>query len=103
MNIPFKFRAQLEGMSQGGWIARTVQDIITAISAAWQVQHTDDGAHTTITLGSLTGPSISYGIGSPEGVKTAPMGSLYLRTDGAAATTLYVKTSGSAATGWTAK
>jgi hypothetical protein len=34
---------------------------------------------------------------------TAPMGSLYSRTDGSTSTTLYVKTSGSGNTGWTAK
>lgn len=46
---------------------------------------------------------IKFGEGSPEGVVTANQGCLYLRTDGAAATTLYVKTSGTGNTGWTAK
>lgn len=41
--------------------------------------------------------------GSPEGVFTAPVGSLYLNTAGGASTTLYVKTSGTGNTGWTAK
>lgn len=46
---------------------------------------------------------IKYGSGSPEGVVTANVGSLYLRTDGSTSTTLYVKTSGTGNTGWTAK
>ena len=43
------------------------------------------------------------GAGSPEGVVTAPIGSLYTRTDGGAGTTLYVKESGTGNTGWIAK
>lgn len=44
------------------------------------------------------------GTGSPEGVHTAPKGSLFMRTDGATANeALYVKTSGTGNTGWTAK
>lgn len=44
------------------------------------------------------------GSGSPETVVTAPVGSLYSRTDGGANTTLYVKESGSGTTaGWVAK
>ena len=41
--------------------------------------------------------------GSPEGVITSPVGSLYMRTDGGAGTTLYVKESGTGNTGWVAK
>ena len=43
------------------------------------------------------------GSGSPEGAVTAPIGSLFLRSDGGATTTFYVKTSGTGNTGWTAK
>lgn len=43
------------------------------------------------------------GVGSPEGVVTAPVGSLYSNTSGGTNTTLYVKTSGTSNTGWTAK
>lgn len=43
------------------------------------------------------------GTGSPETVLTAPVGSLYTRTDGGASTTLYVKETGSGNTGWVAK
>jgi len=47
--------------------------------------------------------SITSGAGTPEGAVVAPVGSLFLRTDGGATTTLYVKTSGTGNTGWTAK
>ena len=43
------------------------------------------------------------GSGSPEGVLTAVIGSLYTRTNGGAGTTLYVKESGISNTGWIAK
>lgn len=46
---------------------------------------------------------ILSGAGTPETYVTAPIGSLYLRTDGSTSTTLYVKTSGTGNTGWTAK
>jgi hypothetical protein len=43
------------------------------------------------------------GTGSPESVLTAPVGHLYLRSDGGAGTTLYVKESGAGNTGWVGK
>jgi hypothetical protein len=43
------------------------------------------------------------GAGTPEGVVTAPVGSLFTRTNGGAGTTLYVKESGSGNTGWVGK
>lgn len=56
-----------------------------------------------IRLSSMSGPLIRSGSGSPESVVTAPIGSLYLRTDGGASTTLYIKESGTGNTGWIAK
>ncbi len=56
-----------------------------------------------VRLGAKTAPGIFTGSGSPEGVVSAPMGSLYTNTAGGASTTLYAKTSGTGATGWTAK
>jgi hypothetical protein len=50
-----------------------------------------------------SGPIWSSGTGSPEGVVTAGIGSIYSRTDGGASTSLYVKESGTGNTGWTAK
>lgn len=43
------------------------------------------------------------GVGSPEGVVAAGIGSIYMRSDGGAGSTVYVKESGTAATGWAAK
>jgi hypothetical protein len=59
-------------------------------------------AEATIHLGS-GGPRIISGAGTPEAVVTAPIGSLFLRSDGGAGTTLYVKESGAGNTGWIAK
>lgn len=43
------------------------------------------------------------GVGSPEGIVTAPVGSFYINTNGGVSTTLYIKTAGTGNTGWTAK
>jgi hypothetical protein len=43
------------------------------------------------------------GVGDPEGVITAPVGTLFSRLDGGAGTSLYVKESGTGNTGWDAK
>lgn len=69
----------------------------------------------TIETGNLTigtsgkgldfGSSVLWrtGEGTPEGVVTAAVGSLYTRTDGGLLSTLYVKESGAGNTGWVAK
>lgn len=49
------------------------------------------------------GPILRTGSNTPEGVITAPIGSLFLRVNGGAVTTLYVKESGAGNTGWVAK
>src|SRR5271166_5780915 len=46
------------------------------------------------------GQSISTGSGDPDGVITAPVGSLYFRIDGGVNTSLYVKEAGSGNVGW---
>jgi hypothetical protein len=55
-----------------------------------------------INLGADAGPFVSAGTGSPEGVVTAPVGSLYARSDGGTGTVIYRKESGAGNTGWTA-
>ena len=72
-------------------------------------------ANTTLSDGSLVvgtagkgftlpgGITWTSGAGSPEGVVTAPVGSLYSRSDGGLLTSLYVKESGSGNTGWAGK
>lgn len=61
-----------------------------------------DGSVSAASL-TVAGLSITASSGSPEGAVTAPVGSLYLRTDGGAGTCLYVKESGSGSSGWVAK
>jgi hypothetical protein len=47
-----------------------------------------------------SGVRIQCGTGTPEGNVAAPVGSIYLRSDGGAASSAYVKESGTGATGW---
>lgn len=75
-------------------------------SVANQIQATDnagsafyDVALKTVYIAGAT--PIFSGTGSPETVVTAPVGSLFLRTD--SATSLYVKQTGAGNTGWVAK
>lgn len=75
----------------------------------------DTSGNVDVTLGNLVigtaGKGVSLpgditwtsGAGSPEGVVTAPVGSLYSRTDGGLLTSLYVKQAGSGNTGWAGK
>lgn len=58
--------------------------------------------NSTVSVSGTTA-TISSGTGTPEAAVTAPVGSLFLRTDGGASTTLYVKESGAGNTGWVAK
>lgn len=46
--------------------------------------------------------TIQSGTGSPEGVKTATVGSIFIRTDGGTSTVFYIKETGSGNTGWVA-
>lgn len=61
----------------------------------------------TIVLGNdavlTNNRQILVASGTPEGSYTAPVGSLYLRTDGGAGTSFYVKQSGTGNTGWVGK
>lgn len=54
-------------------------------------------------LSAAVKSEIRKGVGSPNGVVAAPVGTLYTRTDGGTASTLYVKESGTGDTGWVAK
>jgi hypothetical protein len=59
----------------------------------------------TVLFGDLaSGPTLTTGNGSPEGVVAAPVSSLYLRRDGGALTSFWVKETGAATSaGWVAK
>ncbi len=56
-----------------------------------------------LRMGSGVGPLWLTGAGVPQGVVTAPVGSMYTRTDGGDNTTLYIKESGTGNLGWVAK
>lgn len=92
----------LSGARSGRW------DIRAAADGTLQARNYSSGTGTQFKLspnGDLQlGPRlILSGTGSPEGVKTAPVGSLYTATDGGPGTTLWVKESGTGNTGWAAK
>lgn len=53
----------------------------------------------TSKIGNIKSP-IFQGTGSPDGIITAPIGSVYQRWDGDTATTLYVKEKGTGNIGW---
>lgn len=55
------------------------------------------------TFTQTNGPIWASDATSPEGVYTAPVGSIYSRTNGGAGTSFYVKESGTGNTGWVAK
>jgi hypothetical protein len=79
-----------------------------AVGETWII---DRSLGSTWTFAALVGPAeapvetavVLTGTGSPQGVVTAPVGTLYTRKDGGAGTTLYVKETGSGSTGWVAK
>lgn len=84
--------------SQGSLTLRSVQSGWFPIAFAAPL-----GTIYPSTIQLPGGPTITSGSGSPEGVVTAPIGSLYSRTNGGALTSIYVKESGSGNTGWVAK
>lgn len=69
--------------------------VIASVSGLGNVEDHDTGVINQLP--------IIRGTGTPEGVVTAAVGSLYLRSDGGAGSTLYVKESGTGNTGWAAK
>lgn len=67
----------------------------------WQAGIDLSGGSFTVAPIKLPGGALVVaGPGSPQGALTAPVGSIYIRTDGAAAMTLYVKENGAGNTGW---
>lgn len=70
------------------------------VTVAGDVSVSGSVTAATVLLGSL---KVLHGTGTPESNVTAPVGSLYLRSDGGAGTTLYVKETGTGNTGWAAK
>ena len=60
-------------------------------------------AGVDVPTGNITLDTVKILTGSGAPAVSAPVGSLYLRTDGGADTTLYVKESGTGSSGWVAK
>lgn len=79
------------------------QDVYSRQGGTGQIILSQVGVLPCIYLGSALTQRIQVCTGTPEGVITASVGSLALRTDGGASTTLYVKQSGAGNTGWVAK
>lgn len=110
--------AQIFAVQKGGATKFRVQtDEAVAVLTTTEATTAGVGSLTTaggiyaakkIIAGTSISPSGSAvtwtaGVGSPEGVVTAVVGSLYSRTDGGAGSSLYVKESGAGNTGWVAK
>ena len=53
-------------------------------------------------FGGTAKPAVCQGSGTPEGAVTAPVGSIFMRSDGGVSSSLYVKQSGTGNTGWAA-
>jgi hypothetical protein len=79
------------------------QLIIKENSGATVVNTRSGGINITGNIQLNNGPLYVSGTGTPEGAITAPVGSLFVRTDGGAGTSFYVKESGTGNTGWVAK
>lgn len=87
----------------GGWATITNEDTESLIAVgvtAGVVQLKKVGGMVRYGAG---GPEIRSGTATPESAVTAPVGSLFLRSDGGTSTALYVKETGSGNTGWVAK
>jgi len=84
------------------WSNGTSSRMLAPSDGVIQLTNAATTGFTRLELGTAN-LGISRGTGTPEGVVTALVGSLYLRTDGGASTTLYVKESGTGNTGWVAK
>lgn len=68
-----------------------------------QSEHFAQFTNAGMLFAAGAGANVLYGSGSPASVVTAPVGSVYLCTNGGTGTTLYVKESGTGNTGWVAK
>jgi hypothetical protein len=84
---------------------RSIEQWMDQVVSKGDVQVASLSADEITVTGTVTLDAVAWqsGIGSPEGVVVAAVGSLYTRTDGGAGTTLYVKESGTGNTGWVGK
>lgn len=72
-------------------------------TGVWKKLDSNQVTPSTFVTPAVLANILATGAGSPEGVLSRPVGSLYLRTDGGAGTTLYVKETGAGTTGWIGK
>jgi hypothetical protein len=79
-----------------GYLRGDSNGVITLTNAA-------EDNFSRLQFGASTKPTICQGVGTPEGAVTAPVGSIFMRSDGGAGTSFYVKESGTGNTGWVAK
>ena len=100
------------GITVGGTGTFTGEITTPQVRTTGSLQSPNIIASTTLECGevkmtpndiSVKGVLILSGAGDPNGAALAPVGSLYLRSDGGAGTTLYVKESGTGSSGWVAK
>lgn len=119
------YRELVEGLNKAG-VNVTISEVDVEVpdltggtvnaKRVYKIQYGGSGLVTILTLDGTTGlidaaygfsiaggPTVKSGSGSPEGTVTAPIGSLWLRTDGGANTAIYAKESGTGNTGWVGK
>ncbi len=82
--------------TSGAYSAATDSGIQRLAAASLKVNDGSSG------FGALASKYERWGSGSPESAETAPVGTIFHRTDGSAGTSIYVKESGSGNTGWVA-
>lgn len=87
----------------GGLTAFSANTIELGNASDTTIARSGSGAVSIEGSNIITALTVMSGSGSPEGVVTAVVGRIYLRSDGGAGTTLYIKESGTGNTGWIAK
>lgn len=75
----------------------------TSIRESGNWHYASGGSTDKGSIYSIGGRMIILGAGSPEGVYTSGVGSIFMRNDGGALTSFYVKESGTGNTGWVGK
>ncbi len=83
----------------------TAQSHLQVKTKSGNIAFSTDTTQSTINSGKLrignaTAPFITTGTGNPLNVLSAPIGTIYLRTDGVADSTLYIKSVGTDSAGW---
>lgn len=96
---------QTDNVSVNDWMRLAKEAIDTLAQGNAEMQEFLDDLLDAVRPLQLVGNDIAImaGDGDPDGVITANVGSLFLRTDGAGSTTLYVKETGTDENGWVAK